>query len=242
MRKGIAVNLDGPLKVNNAHPAFFTGNRCFLCSSPSGGHQTICRACLKDLAHNTDACPACAKPNTASKLCADCLNWPQAFVDNAWALFQYHYPVNRLIQHMKFNQGLDLANHLGKMLGGLFLKYNVTPPDCIIPVPLHSSRLIARGYNQSVELARPLSRQLGVKLDTSSCKRIRATMPQADLPAKNRKGNVRNAFSVTEACGYDQVLLIDDVITTGSTVNELARVLSLAGVRRIGVMAVARAG
>ena len=88
--------------------------------------------------------------------------------------------------------------------------------------------------------------QLGINLDTSSCKRVRATMPQADLPAKKRKGNVRNAFSITEACDYDYdydyVLLVDDVITTGSTVNELARTIKLAGVCRIDVLAVARAG
>lgn len=242
MRKGLAVNLNGQLKVNSARPAFFSGSRCFLCSGPSNGHETICRACLNDLAYNTDACPACAKPNTASRLCVGCLSQPQIFIDNIRALFQYHYPVNRLIQHMKFNQGIDIANHLGGMLGELFLKHNTVMPDCIIPVPLHSRRLIARGYNQSVELARPLSRQLGVNLDTYSCKRVRATMPQADLPAKKRKQNVRNAFSVSTKINYNYVLLVDDVVTTGSTVNELARIISLAGVRRIDVLAVARAG
>jgi len=242
MRKGFAVNLDGYLKVNNAHLAFFAGNRCFLCSSPSSGHQVICRECLNDLAYNADACPACAKPNTTSRLCADCLNQPQTFTDSTRALFQYHYPVNRLIQHMKFKQGIDIANHLGEMLGELFLKDNTALPDCIIPVPLHARRLIARGYNQSVELARPLSRQLGVKLDTSSCKRIRATMPQADLPAKKRKQNVHKAFSVPTKIDYNHVLLVDDVVTTGNTVNELARIFSIAGVRRIDVLTVARAG
>jgi len=242
MRKGLAVNLDGLLKVNNPHPAYFSGNRCFLCSGPSGGHETICRSCLSDLAYNAGACPACAKPNTESRLCADCLSRPQTCIDKTWALFRYHYPVNRLIQHMKFKQGLDIANHMGEMLSELFLKDYVALPECLIPVPLHSSRLVVRGYNQSVELARPLSRQLGINLDTSSCKRVRATMSQADLPAKKRKGNVRDAFSVTGACDYDHVLLIDDVITTGSTINELARMLSLAGVRRIDVLAVARAG
>lgn len=242
MRKEFAVNLNYPLKVNNAATTFFTGNRCFLCSSPGKGHETICRACLKDLALNTDACPACAKPDSASRLCADCLNKRKTFIDKTWALFDYHYPVNRLIQHIKFNQGIDVANYLGGMLGELFLKYKAARPDCIIPVPLHCRRLIARGYNQSVEIARPVSRQLGIKLDTSSCKRIRATTPQADLPAKKRRQNVRNAFSVSKSLDYRHVLLIDDVITTGSTVNELARMLSLAGVRQVDVLAVARAG
>ncbi len=242
MRKGFAVNLHKLLKVNSADSAYFSGSRCFLCSGPSGGHKSICHSCLNDLTYNTAACPACAKPNTASSLCADCLRRPQAYIDNGQALFRYHYPVNLLIQHMKFKQGIDLANHLGGMLGELFLKDKAALPDCIIPVPLHSRRLISRGYNQSVELARPLSRQLGIKLDTSSCKRVRATIPQADLPAKKRRGNVRDAFSVTKACDYDHVLLVDDVITTGSTVNELARTMRLAGVCRIDVLAVARAG
>jgi len=242
MRKEIAVNLNHPLKVNNEVTAFFTGNRCFLCSSPGKSRETICRACLKDLALNTDACPACAKPDSASRVCSDCLNRRRAFIDNTWALFRYHYPVNLLIQHTKFNQGIDVANHLGGMLGELFLKNKAALPDCIIPVPLHRRRLIARGYNQSVEIARPVSRQLGIKLDTYSCKRIRATTAQADLPAKKRRQNVRNAFSVSKTLDYKHILLIDDVITTGSTVNELARMLGLAGVRQVDVLAVARAG
>ena len=113
MRKEFAVNLNHPLKVNNAVTPFFSGNRCFLCSSPGKNRETICRACLKDLAFNTDACPACAKPDSASSMCSNCLNRKRAFIDNSWALFRYHYPVNLLIQHIKFNQGIDIANYLG---------------------------------------------------------------------------------------------------------------------------------
>ena len=242
MRKEFAVNLNHPLKVNNAVTTFFSSNRCFFCSSPGKGHETICPACLKDLSLNADACPACAKPDCASRVCSDCLNRRRAFIDNSWALFRYHYPVNLLIQHIKFNQGIDVANHIGGMLSELFLKNKAALPDCIIPVPLHCKRLIARGYNQSVEIARPVSRQLGINLDTSSCKRVRATTPQADLPAKKRRQNVRNAFSISKTLDYKHILLVDDVITTGSTVNELARMLSLAGVRQVDVLAIARAG
>jgi len=240
MRKGFAVNLKGLLGVNSAPVAIFSGSRCFLCSSPSNGHETMCRACLNDIMVNTDACPACAKANTASNICADCLSQPWQFIKKATTLFQYHYPVNHLVQHMKYKQGIDIASHLGKMFCTLLPSENAALPDCILPVPLHSGRLISRGYNQSIELARPLSRQLGIKLDTSSCKRVRATMPQAGLSAKKRKQNVHNAFTVSKKIGYNHVLLVDDVITTGSTVNELARMLSLAGVVRIDVLAVAR--
>ncbi len=241
MHKNYAVNLKDYIEVNSAPTDLFSGSRCFLCF----GHcnrETVCGACLGDLAFNTKACPACAKPDTSAKLCADCLSQRGVYINNTWALFRYHYPVNHLIQHMKFKQGIDIAKHLGGLLGKLLSGKNTVLPDCIMPVPLHSGRLIARGYNQSVELARPLSKQIGVNLDTYSCKRVRATAPQTDLPAKKRKGNVRNAFSITKTINYNHVLLVDDVITTGSTVNELARILSLTGVDRIDVLAVSRAG
>lgn len=240
MRKGIAVNLNDHIKVNYESVAFFSGNRCFLCADRCEGHDAICPACLNDLPFNTNPCPACAKPNAAAKLCAECLSRPQAFINNTWALFRYHYPVNHLIQHMKFKQGIGITSFLGRILGELFLKDNTSAPECIMPVPLHPRRLISRGYNQSVELARPLARQLGTNLDIQSCKRIRNTFPQSDLPAKKRKGNVRNAFSVTEEISYKHILLIDDVITTGSTVNELACTLHKAGVDKIDVLACAK--
>jgi len=241
MRKGLAVNLKHHTKVNCMNSVFSLGNRCFLCGGLCGGREATCFGCLSDLTFNTNACPGCAKANTASRICADCLSLPWAFIDNTWALFQYHYPTNHLIQHMKFKQGIDIASALGRALCGLPLYVDTPAPDCIIPIPLHSSRLVLRGYNQSVELARPLSTQLGIPLDTASCKRVRATKPQSDLPAKKRKKNVRGAFSVSEEISSGHVLIVDDVITTGSTVNEFARTLRLAGVSRIDVLACARA-
>lgn len=242
MRNGFAVNLKRHTKDNCGQSVLFSGNCCFLCARPCGNHRAACADCLKDLVFNTSACPKCAKPNSASRTCAGCLSRPWDSIDSVCALFQYLYPVNRMIQHMKFKQGIDAANSLGRTLGSLPLYSGAPLPDCIIPVPLHCSRLLSRGYNQSVELARPLSKQLGIPIDTSSCKRNRATIPQTDLPAKKRKQNVRNAFSATERASYNHVLLVDDVITTGSTVNELARTLRLAGVSRVDVLACARAG
>ena len=241
MRKGFAVNLKPHTKVNSSLSAFFSGNRCFLCALPCGGREAICFGCLSDLSLNINACLGCAKPHTASRTCSDCLGHPWVFIDNSWAMFQYHYPSTRLIQHMKFKQGIDIAYALGRALAGLSI-YDRTPaPECIIPVPLHTSRLVARGYNQSVELARPLSKRLGIQLDTASCKRVRPTKPQSDMTAKQRKKNVRDAFSVFEGISYGHVLLVDDVITTGSTVNELARTLRLAGVNKVDVLVCARA-
>jgi len=246
MRKGIAVNLNGHIKVNYKPVTLLSGNRCFLCTDRCEGHETICPVCLDDLPFNTSACPACARPNAASRLCADCLCRTRlpgssgGFINKSWSLFKYQYPVNHLIQHMKFRQGLELANYLGRMMGNIFFNEDTARPDCIIPVPLHTRRLISRGYNQSVELARPLARQLGINLDIHACKRVRNTIPQTDLPAKKRKRNVHNAFFVIEEIGYNHALIIDDVITTGSTVNELARTLQKAGVGKIDVLACAK--
>ena len=242
MRKGFAVNQNDHIKVYDRFTMALPDNCCFLCAGHNQTRKAICPGCLNDLAFNTEACPACAKPSTASKICADCLNQPWISIDNTWALFQYRYPVNQIIQHLKFKQGIDVANFLGSMLAELFISTGTILPDSVIPVPLHSSRLISRGYNQSVELSRSLSKQLGVDLDTVTCKRVRATLPQTDLPVKKRKQNVRNAFSVSEKISYSHVLLVDDVITTGSTINELARTLRHAGVKKIDVLACTRAG
>lgn len=240
MRKGFTVNLKRALKVNDNDAVILTSGFCYLCASSCYGRNALCCACLDDLLLNTKACPACGRADAADRICAGCLeqSWPH--IDTTWCLFQYHYPVNHLIHAMKFKQGIDVANYLGKILAKAYSLEQKPLPDCIIPIPLHTSRLIARGYNQSVELARPLSRQLGLPLKTASCKRVRATLPQTDLPAKKRKRNVRNAFAVTGNIACDHVLLIDDVITTGSTVNELARTLRLAGVSKVDVLACAR--
>lgn len=141
---------------------------------------------------------------------------------------------------MKFKQNLHIAKYLGNMLADMFCNLSLPVPDSIIPVPLHFVRLIARGYNQSIELAKPLTKKINVKLDTQICKRIRFSQPQMSLPFKKRKKNVLNAFAVTNHVPYEHVLLVDDVITTGATINELSRVLHLAGVKRIDVLACAK--
>ena len=113
-------------------------------------------------------------------------------------------------------------------------------PERLLPVPLHPARLRQRGYNQSLELARPLSRQLDIALDRSCFQRILNTPPQADLPRRQRLHNLRGAFRLSPPPEARHVALVDDVVTTGSTVNELARLLLRAGVQRIDVWAVAR--
>jgi ComF family protein len=107
-------------------------------------------------------------------------------------------------------------------------------------VPLHAQRLRERGYNQSLEIARAVSRELAVPVDPAACARVVPTAPQAGLEQKDRRRNVRGAFQVVGSLPSSHVAILDDVVTTGSTVAELTRVLRKAGVARVDVWAVAR--
>ena len=115
------------------------------------------------------------------------------------------------------------------------------PPQLIIPVPLHPSRYRERGYNQTLEIARTLTRRLGIPLDYQSCIRSIATQSQTELTGKERRRNVSRAFAMAKPLNAARVAILDDVVTTGATVNALAKVLRHAGVRQIDVWACSRA-
>ena len=114
-------------------------------------------------------------------------------------------------------------------------------PELILPVPLHHRRLRERGFNQALELARPIAAGLGLPLDWHHAQRLRATDPQSDLPAKLRSHNVKGAFTVAPGLAVSSVAIVDDVMTTGHTVNELAVMLRGSGVRSVSVWVCARA-
>ncbi|MGH8645339.1 MAG: ComF family protein [Gammaproteobacteria bacterium] len=114
-------------------------------------------------------------------------------------------------------------------------------PQCLIPVPLHLKRLMKRGFNQSMELARTVSRTSGIRVDPWCVKRALDTPPQASLPASATRNNVRGAFSLSHRLNYTHVAIIDDVITSAWTVHELAKLLIGAGVERIDVWVCCRA-
>ena len=114
-------------------------------------------------------------------------------------------------------------------------------PKLLISIPLHIHRYRQRRFNQATEIARPISRQLGIPLNLNACVRVRNTTPQFDLPAKQRKKNLRKAFEMKNAISADHVAIIDDVVTTGTTVNEVAKLMRQSGVRKIDIWSFARA-
>ena len=210
---------------------------CLLCSADCAG-ALLCAHCVADLPQLPNAsCPQCCVETTLGERCGACLKEPPAFVHTI-ALFRYEFPVDRLIQALKYGHQLQLANWFGQCLSRKTL---AAGHDLILPLPLHPSRLQSRGFNQSTEIARTISRELHMQMDTSCLIRTRATPPQAALPLKERARNVRGAFECNTDLVGKRILLIDDVMTSGSTLRECARILKLHGASQITVAVVARA-
>lgn len=209
------------------------GGTCFLCRGAASG--LLCDACEAELPRlHPPLCPRCALPSPRGEACGRCLVAPPHY-DATVAALEYAFPADVLIQALKFRGELALA----PLLSGL-LKQRIAPgekPDCVIPVPLSRQRLKARGYNQAVELARYLGDS---KLLVSACERKRDTAPQLELPFEDRQRNVRGCFVSRESLDGSCVAVVDDVMTTGATLDEMARTLKDAGATRVVNWVVAR--
>ncbi len=213
---------------------------CVLCGAcPTRAGFGLCAACLDELPFLGRACGRCATPLGSGEICGKCQRRPPPF-EHLSAVFQYAEPVSSLIQALKFHGGLSHARLLGELMAA-YLEAGAPMPRLLLPVPLHRRRLRERGYNQALELARPIARRLGIPLDYRCCLRVAATAMQSQLSVKARRGNVRNAFRVTPRPGFEHVAVIDDVLTTGHTVMELVRCLKAAGAGRVDVWVCARA-
>ncbi|PKO82841.1 MAG: phosphoribosyltransferase [Betaproteobacteria bacterium HGW-Betaproteobacteria-11] len=210
---------------------------CLLCGANSG-QDMLCPPCAANLpALDAPCCPCCAQPVPIAGTCGACLARPPRF-DATFALWRYAFPLDQLIQSLKYAHRIASADFFGQALAALPC---VAPPDLILPVPLSATRLAERGFNQSVEIARPLARRLGVPLELAHVLRCRDTTPQASLPWKERAKNVRHAFECRLDLSGKTVWLIDDVMTTGATLDELARTLKAHGAARVENRVVARA-
>ncbi len=180
--------------------------------------------------------------STDGLLCGQCLQKAPPF-DVTYALYLYEAPITKLILALKFNQALVNARVLGELLATAALQswYKTRSlPTVIIPVPLHPTRLKERGFNQSLEIARPLAKALKLPIDTDHCKRNKVTAPQSTLLAAERRDNVKGAFTVSGHFAGQHVAVIDDVITTGSTVTEFCNVLKQHGAQTIDIWCCAR--
>ena len=215
---------------------------CLLCLDPGEPpFLDLCRDCEDDFPRTARGCAMCAAPLPSSAIaCAACLVRRPAF-DAAFAPYRYEFPLVELIHRLKYGGQVPIARILGTLLGRRLAERGATAVDAVVPVPLHPSREARRGYNQADEIARFAAEILGLPVARHIARRVRATEEQAALPAIVRRVNVSGAFEVRGAEIPPAVAIVDDVLTTGSTADALARELKRAGCRRVEVWAVARA-
>ncbi len=221
---------------------------CLLCGHrlPHPAAATgFCPTCCAGLPRSAPAhCPVCAvafpSRSPASHRCESCLRHPPAFL-RVHAVGPYAGTLKEAIQHFKYHGQLPLERPLGMLLAATLRTAALPRPDLVMPVPLHLDRLRARGYNQALQLARQVGRQVKAPVVADQLQRVRATAPQQGLAATTRKQNLRGAFAVRQRLSGQRILLVDDVLTTGATARECAAALRAAGAAVIEVAVVGRA-
>ena len=210
----------------------FFGGACFVCRGSA--RELLCEACRRELPQLADElCPRCALPTPRGALCGRCLAEPPAY-DATTAVLAYDFPADALVHALKFRGELALAAYLGRLL---LQAASAQQPDVVIAVPLSSERLRERGYNQAVEIARHVMPR---RLELGICVRERDSTPQIELPWDERQRNVRGVFNCNTNLGGASVAVVDDVMTTGATLDEVARTLKRAGAGRVVNWVVAR--
>jgi len=216
-------------------------HHCYLCESPNQhSNYDICPQCLSDLPYINQACSRCALPlQSDTPVCGQCISLPPSY-DVLQSPFEYRYPIDKFITELKFRQKLYRAQSLGQLFSEYIKSKNIPLPECIIPVPLHPKRLQQRGYNQALEIARVVSAKLNIPINRELCVRVKDTKPQSNLNARSRQQNIENAFEIKQPSHYQHVVIFDDVITTGNTVETLAKLLRQHNIKIIQVWSIAR--
>lgn len=205
----------------------------------------LCPACSGDLPRIGACCQQCGLPGQLGEagLCAQCLRHPPSW-DKAIAALSYEYPVDHLVRRFKFHGDLACGQLLAEVLAQLVLsrmrlsaEYR---PDLVIPVPLHFLRRFRRGYNQAELLARVLHQRCGIPIALGRLRRVVNTEAQSGLDRKARRKNLEHAFAC-KPVEAGHVALVDDVLTTGTTLQECASVIKKAGAGKVSVWVAARA-
>jgi ComF family protein len=199
--------------------------KCLLCYRSCLNHYDLCEECEQELPW----LPEQFYP-------------PLLLFNKSVALFHYDFPVNYMIAQLKFQHQLIYASLLGKLLSQkIATAYrNESLPELIIPVPLHINRLRERGFNQALEIAKPISNHLQIPINFQDCLRSVNTLPQSSLTAAARKQNIKKAFIIVKEIPATHIVLIDDVITTGQTITELGHTFKNAGTQKIDIWCCAR--
>ena len=210
--------------------------RCVVCDRPPGYGRMICPGCIGKLrVVRGPVCCKCGKPlrDESEELCKDCKR-SKHFFTKGRSVYEYK-SIRKSVYRFKYSGRSEYADYYGKAmahyLGDTIREWN---PDVIIPVPLHKKKLAKRGYNQSALLASGLARELGIPFAENLVKRTKNTIPMKELDAHQRQINLKNAFIVAlNDVKLDTIVVVDDIYTTGSTIDAVAAVLKDAGARDV---------
>jgi ComF family protein len=231
--------------LNLARRLGLRAGRCAVCSAilPDGG--SLCPACALDLPLRTGGlCPACGEMSGRKEdppsLCPECRADPPPW-DELFFYGPYAGIMRRLILGYKFHNRFERNRLLAELAVTAFTARRGRVPDAVVPVPLHERRLLWRGFNQSLEMARGLARRTDRPLLVHGLRRTRNTPPQSRFGLKERQANIKGAFAADPAqVRGRRLLLVDDVYTTGSTLRECALTLKRAGCAGVDVLVLAR--
>jgi ComF family protein len=220
---------------------------CLLCHDRSPAHSDVCPACESDLPWLHHSCRTCAEPlaDIRDSLCLRCQRDLPA-TDHCIAPFQYRFPLDQLILAMKQQPRPELLGCLSRWLSQHLAQQRHPLPDLLLPVPMHASRQIARGFNQAGILAHRLGRDLGIPVRQDLLLKRKATVEQKTLSREQRQRNLANAFKLERVTLLKMqprprhIALVDDVITTGTTTAQLAALLKKSGIARVDVWALAK--
>lgn len=224
--------------------SIFLKPHCFLCATNRTQKHGLCSGCLNDLTWApANSCLQCGLISDGN-LCGSCISSPPDF-NATHAVFIYAYPIDTMIQRYKYGTSLSLSHAFGQLLNEkIRLINNVDAIDLIIPMPMHPTRLKERGFNQALEIAKVLDSLLCKnkisKLDYKNAIRKTLTPPQASLPLKQRVKNIKGAFKINKDLTGKRIAIVDDVMTTGASLNELAKTLKQAGATHVECWVIAR--
>ena len=212
-------------------------NKCVLCRQQSSNN--LCRFCAPLLPWHFIQCEICGSPLYTPGICGGCQQSPPSFQQTI-VPFEYRDPIATFVQHLKYQDQLALAQPFGQLIAEHAMKHCNQLPDAIFPMPLHPIRLRHRGYNQSSQIAKFSGKALNIPVNEEILSRIRDTASQTELSRDQRRKNVANAFEVKGLERYDVVAVIDDVITSGASMNAACTALKTAGFQHIQAWALAK--
>ena len=222
----------------------FFSYKCLFCCQATTSDMPICKWCIHWLPWNKKACNICGYPVTTKLgMCSECKVGDWAF-DQSLVPFIYSHPINKLIHQFKFAQKIKYINVLFKSIDSrlvhLWNARLLIKPDLLFPVPISINKLKTRGFNQSVIIAQRLSQLFSIAIDSESVTKTNHTVEQKNIAKAQRLANLKDTFVVKRNLKNLKIMIVDDIMTTGSTVHTLAKVLKQYGASYVSVFALAR--